>query len=135
MKKYIIIILASIPFLALSQRDSYNKNFNERYVTPHIEFEKHLVGISNNLETHIETTLVYDITYYKSAPNFGLNKPNKLSYIVNNNKIFNFHDNHELDEMLFEIKPLNGAKSKFIKPIEPKSLFKNLRYNNSLFGN
>ena len=131
MKKKIIIILTFMPFLALAQSNFYNKIFGNRYLTTENRFEKHLIWrASNDLERHIETTLINDTRYYKSVLNFDLDKSNNLSFTVKNDKLLDLLDNHKLDEMLLEGKSLKDFKWKFRKPIETKSLFENLYRNN-----
>ena len=120
-----------MPFLALAQSNFYNKIFGNRYLTTENRFEKHLIWrASNDLERHIETTLINDTRYYKSVLNFDLDKSNNLSFTVKNDKLLDLLDNHKLDEMLLEGKSLKDFKWKFRKPIETKSLFENLYRNN-----
>lgn len=125
MKRNLILILTLMPFLALGQSNFYNNIFGDRFLTTEYGFEKNLIlGTSNDLEKHLETTLINDIKYYKSFLTLVLNKSYGLSFTIKNDRKLEIIDDHELDEMLLKAGPID-YKWQFRKPIYTKSLFEN----------
>jgi hypothetical protein len=126
MKRNLILILTLMPFLALGQSNFYNNIFGDRFLTTEYGFEKNLIlRTSNDLERHLETTLINDIKYYKPVLNLDLDKSYGLSLTIKTDRIINIIDDHELDEMLFKVRPLKNYKWQFRKPIYTKSLYEN----------
>jgi len=126
MKRNLILILTLMPFFALGQSNFYNTIFGDRFLTTAYGFEKNLIlGTSNNLERHLETTLKNDIKYYKSVLNISLNKSYGLSLAIKNDRKLNIIDDHEFDEILLKVRPLKNYNWQFRKPIYTKSLFEN----------
>lgn len=118
MKRIFILLLALMPFSVLGQNSSYKNNGNG--------FEKNLNDrTSDELERHLQTTLINDIKHDKPFLKLDLGKSYGLSLMLKNDKTFNIIDDDKLDEMLLKFRPSKNFKWQFGEPIRAKSLFEN----------
>lgn len=116
MKANIILLILLMPFFAFTQSDLNMKKTSE------IELEKNLIAEPlNNLERHINTTLINDSNHHKSDKDINLQNSYALSLNIErttNDRLLNIIEVQNMTEMFQKFRTSIDSKRQFGKEID-----------------